>query len=108
MLLDDKPITNDRRADIAQVAINAFIAEVGGDFENAIGDLIADLCHLAQREKLDALSQVANGLNHWACEVTDPPDGMQNEARCSIDIETRKYGKVGETWIAFDSARCPT
>lgn len=41
---------NDARADWAEVAIEAFMAETGTDPENAISDLIANLHHLSDRK----------------------------------------------------------
>lgn len=65
---------NDKRAYFALEAIRAFQAVTGTDDGDAIGDLIADLNHLCDRQpkkfgKFDA--QLDRGLHHYQEETSD-------------------------------------
>jgi thioesterase domain-containing protein len=80
---------NDDRANWAQTAVSAFQAATGADNEDAIADLIANLCHLATRYGQDSLEQVRRGLIMYADERDYPDDGWAPDnqmASVSIDI----------------------
>jgi len=79
--------TNDQRCDWAQDAINGFCEATGCDTQEAIGDLICNIMHLAEREGLDPLDRVRNAISHWYAEKhADPEDALGPEARISIDV----------------------
>ena len=79
--------TNAHRAKWAQLAVNAFIDEVGGDFADAVSDLICDLCHLADQEGMDTLEEVRRALGSYADERDYPPDGWApSNAMARVDI----------------------
>lgn len=64
--------TNIKRAYWAEVAIARFASLTGVDtLEDAIGDLIGNLGHLAQAKGLDFLPLVRTGIGHWHLEQTD-------------------------------------
>ncbi len=64
--------TNLKRAYWAEVAIIRFVSMTKAEaFEDAIGDLIANLGHLAQAKGLDFLDLVRTGIGHWHLEQTD-------------------------------------
>ena len=68
--------TNKTRATWAAAALDAYLAVVGGDRADAIGDLIGDLGHLADREGLNFIGEAEAGLSAWADERSYPPDGI--------------------------------
>jgi len=62
-------MTNLKRAIIARVTLDAFIAQTEDDgIESAITDLVADLGHLCDVKKLDFLTLMARAINHWEDE----------------------------------------
>lgn len=64
--------TNRKRADWAEVVIYKFASLTRVDcVEDAIGDLIGNLGHLAQAKGLDFLDLVRTGIGHWHLEQTD-------------------------------------
>lgn len=66
---------NDARADWAEEALAAFIAVTNTDRDDAIGDLLINLLHLAQRDgftDLDALTERA--LRTYRAEVIEEAD----------------------------------
>lgn len=67
---------NRTRATWAAIALDAYLAVVGGDREDAIGDLIGDLGHLADRDGRNFIGEAEAGLSAWADERTYPPDGF--------------------------------
>lgn len=110
---------NDERAAVAFGAVKAFRDICGGSplhitegkdkgkfckegMAEAIGDLIGNLCHLAEQNGLSPIALVENGLSHYAVECIED-DGMFCEARPSVDIAIRPYGKRGK-WQAFNAA----
>ena len=71
----EPPTNNDDRANWAKKALEAFVAETKSNDDEAICDLICDLCHLAARTKKDALDEVRRGLIMYADERDYPPNG---------------------------------
>ena len=69
--------TNKTRATWAAAALDAYLALVGGDRSDAIGDLIGDLGHLADRDGVNFIAEAEAGLSAWADERTYPPDGIR-------------------------------
>jgi hypothetical protein len=66
------PDINARRAAWAAKAVEVFSADTGADFrDEAISDLIADLGHLCDLEKLDFVALVRKGVAYWKIEQTD-------------------------------------
>lgn len=63
--------SNTERAADAERALHAFMRATGADSEDAISDLIGDLCHLAQARGLDHIDQVRRGLYHHFAETHD-------------------------------------
>lgn len=63
--------TNKDRAAAALVVIEAFMKETGTDREDAISDLISDLCHLSDQDGVGATADVARGLEHYYAETHD-------------------------------------
>lgn len=65
-------MTNLKRATIARVTLDAFIAQTEDDgIENAITDLVADLGHLCDVKKLNFEGLVARAITHWKDEQTE-------------------------------------
>ncbi len=64
--------TNRQRALWADACVDLY-ADIAGSHlpEEAIADLIANLGHYAQRERLDFLKLVARAIGHWHLEQTD-------------------------------------
>lgn len=64
--------TNLKRSLWAETVIYKFASMTGVDtLEDAIGDLIGNLGHLAQAKELDFLALVCTGIGHWHLEQTD-------------------------------------
>lgn len=61
---------NDARADWADVALVAFMAETGTEQEDAICDLVADLRHWCDRHGMDFERELARGNAHYDAETT--------------------------------------
>jgi hypothetical protein len=75
MAVDYTTPTNHDRAKWAQAAIDEFQVNTGTDKDDAIADLIADLCHLAKYYGQDAMEQARRGLGMYVDERDYPPDG---------------------------------
>ena len=60
---------NSDRAGWAQDAVDAFMASCGTDREDAVSDLIANLCHLSEADGVDAIAAVRRGLSHYYAET---------------------------------------
>jgi hypothetical protein len=64
--------TNQKRAAWAEACLDLFADVTGANLpDEALSDLIANLGHYAQREKLDFLELVARAIGHWHLEQTD-------------------------------------
>lgn len=64
--------TNRKRAAWAEACLDLFADATGSNLpDEAISDLIANLGHYAQREKLDFLKLVARAIGHWHLEQSD-------------------------------------
>jgi hypothetical protein len=64
---------NDVRAKAAEAALEAFIHHTKSDPESAIGDLIANIAHLADRKEHKygtAYAGLVRGLGHYATETS--------------------------------------
>ena len=68
-------VTNEDRAGWAEVACEAFAAITGQDMENdlpyIIGDLIANLLHLANQQGMCAEERLENGRMHYTAEIEE-------------------------------------
>lgn len=63
--------TNGRRADWAETAVDAFLSatgEAGGDYEDAISDLMVDLLHFADKLGHDSLLLMKRAERNWLAE----------------------------------------
>jgi hypothetical protein len=82
----DKEPDNHDRAQWAQAAVTVFQDQTGTDKDDAIADLIADLCHLADEYDQDALEQVRRGVRMYLDE-RDYPDGWApNNMLANVEI----------------------
>jgi len=68
-------VTNEDRAGWAEVACEAFAEITGQDMENdlpeIIGDLIANLLHLANQHGMCAEGRLENGRMHYTAEIEE-------------------------------------
>jgi hypothetical protein len=60
---------NHKRAQWAKTAVQAFIAQTGVDYEDALGDLLCDLMHLSDREPFDFEAALDRARGHYAAET---------------------------------------
>ena len=60
---------NDKRAAWAGVALKAFCAQTGADLEEALGDLLTDLMHWADRNNFDLDAALDRARSHYAAET---------------------------------------
>jgi hypothetical protein len=65
---------DDKRAEWAAVALDAFAAETGADEEDALGDLLADLMHWCDRHGYDFELALDRARGHYEAE-TERPQG---------------------------------
>jgi len=64
---------NDDRSEWAESALRAFSAKTGsGIGEEGLHDLIADLGHYAERQRIDFLDCIARAIGCWALERRGP------------------------------------
>jgi hypothetical protein len=68
-------VTNEDRAAWAEDACATFAEITGQDMENdlqeIIGDLIANLLHLANQQGMCAEDRLENGLMHYTAEIAE-------------------------------------
>lgn len=68
-------VTNEDRADWAAVACEAFADITGQNMEEdlpaIIGDLIANLLHLANQQGMCAADRLENGRMHYDAEIAE-------------------------------------
>jgi hypothetical protein len=67
---------NDRRAEWAAAALRAFMEATGTDEENALGDLLTDMMHWADRNNFDFDSALDRARCHYV-EETDGNGGAK-------------------------------
>jgi hypothetical protein len=60
---------NDRRSAWAGLALAAFIAATGTDWEDALGDLLTDLMHWADRNNYDFEAALFRAQGHYEAET---------------------------------------
>lgn len=60
---------NEDRARWAKAALKAFMDQTGVDYEDALGDLLCDLMHLADREPFDFQAALDRACGHYAAET---------------------------------------
>lgn len=65
--------TNHRRARWAKTALQEFMAQTGVDYEDALGDLLADLMHLSDREPFDFEAALDRARGQYAAETGAAP-----------------------------------
>jgi hypothetical protein len=64
---------NESRASWAWEVVEAFGSITGADiYEEAIGDLLCDIGHLCDEERLDFLAVVRKAVAYWKIEQVDP------------------------------------
>lgn len=89
-----EPYDNEQRADRAYEAAKVFMDATGTDIEDAVSDLICDLCHLAARWGQDPLHEIKRGLRHYVNERDYPPDGWAPDDQLpTVEIKTTR-GRV--------------
>ena len=71
----DGPVRNYHRAHWAKSACEAFANHTGQSVEfeldDIIGDLIADMMHLAHQRGIDPYKQVEDGIMHYEAELLE-------------------------------------
>ena len=97
-------LTNEQRADWAAAAVAAFPLALpsprgGLSREELIGDLVANLLHLARREKINPLRLVERAVGHFvaeeeALEVGDL--GPEVDVALAIIIDDQDYHALGK------------
>ncbi len=63
---------HETRAEAARQALQAYVSDTSQDLETRIADLITDIGHLCNVEKLDYLEALRCGIRHWAVVRIDP------------------------------------
>jgi hypothetical protein len=63
--------TNLERANWADKAIRTFRKQTGCDFEDSLGDLIADLMHWADAKNFDFEAAFYRARNHYEAELSE-------------------------------------
>lgn len=82
---------NHDRAEWAFRSVQKFQQLTGTDREDAIADLVADLCHLADEWGQDPIEQVRRGLRMYADERDYGPDGWApNDKMAHVEINVRR------------------
>jgi hypothetical protein len=69
---------NERRAEWAQCAIDAFIETTGTDPEDALSDLLCDImhwCDIAENESPGFDAELDRAKGHYEYEVVEDGDG---------------------------------
>jgi hypothetical protein len=87
--------SNNERAHLGRVAIEAFTAEIEekGDLEDAVTDLIADVLHYAKEKRLDPSRVAQHALRVWRAEDRDPDgDGARARLRKTAFKRALWYG----------------
>ena len=64
---------NSDRARWAKNALRAFMRQTRVDYEDALGDLLGDLMHLADREPFDFEAALDRARGHYAAETGNAP-----------------------------------
>lgn len=86
-------VTNEDRAAWAHNALETFVSDTGTDDEDAIADLVCNLCHCAEAAGKDPLKEVQRGLAMYADERDYPPDGWAPlDMPVSVLIEITRKG----------------
>lgn len=81
---------NQRRALWAEIALDAFRAEVGLDaVEDTLSDLLSDLGHLCDAKGLDYLALVAKAIGDWTLEQVDP-ESIDCRPKVTITVGARR------------------
>lgn len=62
----------DTRADAARQVLAAHSSDASEELGARISDLVTDLGHLCDAEKLDFVEAIQRALRHWAVERIDP------------------------------------
>jgi len=92
--------SNEPRADWAMTAVLAFLGECGTDPEDAIGDLVCNLGHLADRFGIDGAAQIERGLRAYRVEHVECPPVTVAPERIK-ELEQPRDGWIGR---ALDAA----
>jgi NTP pyrophosphatase (non-canonical NTP hydrolase) len=76
-------VTNEDRAGWAEVACEAFAEITGQDIENdlpeIIGDLIANLMHLANQQGMSVEDRLENARMHYDAEIEEEEEEYAND-----------------------------
>ncbi len=74
-----KPLNQDH-AETARRALAACDFDKHASLETSIQDLLTDLAHLADAEKLDFVGIVTRAIRHWQVERIDPASILEGPA----------------------------
>lgn len=79
---------NDDRSDWAACALRAYSAKTGSGMDDeGVGDLIADLGHYADTNKLDFVDVVRTALANWAVERRGPECKDRPQVTIQIGVD---------------------
>lgn len=98
-------VTNLQRADWAMVAVRAFAAETGLDTsgdetETAVADLLANLMHLCDKERIDFDVALMRGRSHYREELADErPAVLSEEELLGLGFEIREDPDQPHLWL---------
>jgi hypothetical protein len=100
-------MTNEERARNALAALKAYRRicrgsplNYDGGLQEAIGDLLCDICHLAAQHNLYPFGLLQSGACNYAAETIED-DGMFLEVNAVLDVTARKYGS-GESFTSYN------
>ncbi len=80
---------HETRAEAARQALESYVSDASQDLETRIADLVTDLGHLCNAEKLDYLEVLRRGIRHWAVERIDPNSTLPGP---TVEIVISVYG----------------
>ena len=91
-------ITNEERASAALAAVKAFRNEHAGsslDFtdgmQEAISDLIGDLCHLAARHEIPPFEMLETGVAFYVNELVCPENSLFLDVKATLNVLARRW-----------------
>jgi hypothetical protein len=91
--------TNLDRANWADKAIRTFRKQTGCDFEDSLGDLIADLMHWADAKTFDFDAALYRARNHYEAERSEEGAPLQNS-----DLVTNLLAVLQKALAALNTA----
>ena len=102
-------ITNEERASAALAAVEAFRNERAGsslDFtdgmQEAIGDLIGDLCHLAARHKIPPFKMLELGAAYYVNEIVCEENSTFLSVKATLNVLAREASQTSDPYEVVD------